>query len=92
MKKEVTTIKISKDLVSRICNLKVHPRQAYEEVIMKLLVEYKPREGVTYSVGKREITTIKISKEVLRKLSSLKVHPRQAYEEVIFMLLEGRNG
>jgi predicted CopG family antitoxin len=44
MIKEVTTIKISKDLVSRLSSLKVHPRQAYEEVILKLLEFYKKNE------------------------------------------------
>jgi hypothetical protein len=44
MKKEVTTIKISKELVSKLSVLKVHPRQAYEEVILRLLEFYKKNE------------------------------------------------
>ena len=40
-KKEVTTIKISKDTVSALNQLKIHPRQSYEEVIIKLLKNKK---------------------------------------------------
>jgi predicted CopG family antitoxin len=36
-KKEVTTIKISKDTVKALNQLKIHPRQSYEEVILNLL-------------------------------------------------------
>lgn len=45
MKKEITTIKISKEVVERLSRLKVHPRQAYEEVIVRLLEVY--RKGKT---------------------------------------------
>lgn len=38
-----TTIRISKDIVKEIEKLKVHPRQANEEIISKLLDEYKKR-------------------------------------------------
>jgi len=36
-KREITTIKISKDTVSALNELKIHPRQSYEEVILELL-------------------------------------------------------
>jgi len=93
MKKEITTIKISKEVVRELSGLKVHPRQAYEEVIVKLLEVYRKgkiaesrkEEGIS---GRKEITTIKLSKGVVERLSGLKVHPRQAYEEVIVKLLE----
>jgi len=35
--KEITTIKISKKTLDRLFKLKIHPRQSYEEVIIKLL-------------------------------------------------------
>jgi len=40
-KKEVTTIKISKDTIRLLNELKIHPRQSYEEVIVKLLESAK---------------------------------------------------
>lgn len=40
MKREITTIKISKKVVENLSKLKVHPRQAYEEVIVRLLEFY----------------------------------------------------
>jgi hypothetical protein len=97
MKKDITTIKISKKVVGELSLLKVHPRQAYEEVIVKLIEAYKKDKtafGEEISVGKKEITTIKISKNTVKELSLLKVHPRQAYEEVIVKLIENykKNG
>lgn len=41
MKKDITTIKLSKLVVEELSKLKIHPRQAYEEVIVKLLEAYK---------------------------------------------------
>ncbi len=38
---EITTIKVSKKIVERLSKLKIHPRQSYEEVIVKLLENYK---------------------------------------------------
>lgn len=35
--REFTTIKISKETVSLLNDLKIHPRQSYEEVIIELL-------------------------------------------------------
>ncbi len=43
MKKEITTIKISKKTVGELLKLKIHPRQAYEEVIVKLLEYYRKK-------------------------------------------------
>ena len=37
MAKEITTIKLSKDTVNTLNQLKIHPRQSYEEVILELL-------------------------------------------------------
>ena len=37
MEKQITTIKISKETVKALNKLKIHPRQSYEEVILKLL-------------------------------------------------------
>jgi len=39
--KRVTTMKVSKKTVLELYNLKIHPRQSYEEVIVKLLERYK---------------------------------------------------
>jgi hypothetical protein len=90
MKKEITTIKLSKKIVEELSKLKIHPRQAYEEVIIKLLSSYKGG-SFNYSYSKGEITTIKLSKKVVEELSKLKIHPRQAYEEVIVKLLSLQN-
>ena len=40
-KREITTIKISKDTVTALNQLKIHPRQSYEEVILELLKKKK---------------------------------------------------
>ncbi|MBR9691280.1 hypothetical protein GOV06_00680 [Candidatus Woesearchaeota archaeon] len=40
-RKEITTIKISKDTVKALNLLKIHPRQSYEEVILELLKKKK---------------------------------------------------
>ena len=37
MPKQITTIKLSKETVNLLNKLKIHPRQSYEEVIIKLL-------------------------------------------------------
>ncbi len=44
MKKVITTIKMSKDVVKKLSTLKIHPRQAYEEVVIELLDFYKKKE------------------------------------------------
>ena len=38
-KKEITTIKITKNTAKKLNGLKIHPRQPYEEVILKLISE-----------------------------------------------------
>ncbi len=43
MAKEITTIKLSKETVKALNQLKIHPRQSYEEVIIKLLKEKKSK-------------------------------------------------
>ena len=40
-KKDITTIKISKDTAKILNELKIHPRQSYEEVILQLLKKKK---------------------------------------------------
>ena len=86
--RQITTIKISKKIVEELSLLKIHPRQSYEEVVVKLL-EYSRNDNVTGTFTEpREITTIKLSKNTVKELSKLKIHPRQSYEEVIVKLLE----
>ena len=85
--KEITTIKISKNTVEKLSNLKIHPRQSYEEVILSVLEKHKKIEFSSQDI-KSQITTIKISKNTVEKLSNLKIHPRQSYEEVIVSLLK----
>ena len=41
--KKITTIKVSKKTVQELYDHKIHPRQSYEEVIVKLLTDYKKR-------------------------------------------------
>ena len=36
---KITTIKISKKTAEELANIKIHPRQSYEEVILKLIKE-----------------------------------------------------
>jgi predicted CopG family antitoxin len=36
-KKQITTIKLSKETAEALNRLKIHPRQSYEEVVIKLL-------------------------------------------------------
>jgi len=35
---EYTTIKLSKELQKKLNNMKIHPRQSYEEVIKMLII------------------------------------------------------
>ncbi len=39
--KQITTIKLTKKTVELLNKLKVHPRQAYEEVVLELLKRAK---------------------------------------------------
>jgi len=43
--KATTTIKLSKETVSILNSLKIHPRQSYEEVIQQLLGKVKKKNG-----------------------------------------------
>ena len=95
MKKEITTIKISKNTASILGRLKIHPRQPYEEVILKFIQEHRDSKNNSgainfsgrLSVPKKDITTIKLSKKTAEALGRLKIHPRQPYEEVILNLI-----
>jgi hypothetical protein len=86
--RQITTIKISKKIVAELSNLKIHPRQSYEEVVVKLLEYSQGNVIVKPFTEPRQITTIKLSKNTVEELSKLKIHPRQSYEEVIVQLLE----
>ena len=85
---EITTIKLSKSTVELLSRLKVHPRQPYEEVILKLISENKDKKNpgkLPQSSG--SITTIKLRKKTASLLNNLKIHPRQSYEEVVLNLV-----
>jgi hypothetical protein len=41
--KKITTIKLSKKTVELLSKLKIHPRQSYEEVILKLIKNEKKK-------------------------------------------------
>lgn len=45
--KEFTTIKISKDTVSLLNDMKIHHRQSYEEVILELIKKRGAKDGVS---------------------------------------------
>lgn len=89
MAKEVTTVKISKNAIELLSRLKIHPRQPYEEVVLKLIQERdesKKFSQIDFEVSKK-ITTIKLTKKTASILNGLKIHPRQPYEEVILNLI-----
>ena len=90
MAAEITTVKLRKSTADALSKLKIHPRQPYEEVILKL-IEAKVRlkasaPGIDID-SKKEITTIKLTKKTVEALSRLKIHPRQSYEEVIIKFI-----
>ena len=98
MAKEVTTVKLSRNTIELLNRLKIHPRQPYEEVVLKLAKEHGKSKKFSQSISessKKEITTIKLSKSTVEILRNLKIHPRQPYEEVILNLIsqneEARN-
>lgn len=86
--RQITTIKLSKKIVEELTLLKIHPRQSYEEVVVKLLENSKTNVMADAFVKPRNITTIKLSKQTVEELSKHKIHPRQSYEEVIVKLLQ----
>ena len=88
--RDITTIKLSKSTVEILNKLKIHPRQSYEEVILKFIHERRQSKKAfaqTGSPGIKEITTIKLSRKTAEILNGLKIHPRQPYEEVILNLI-----
>ena len=87
---EITTIKISRNTLESINKLKIHPRQPYEEVILKLISGNKPKSFSNFEHNS-EITTVKLSKSTVELLNKLKIHPRQSYEEVIVELIRNEN-
>lgn len=90
MAAEITTIKLRKSTADALSKLKIHPRQPYEEVILKIIgakVQLKDAHTPIDFDSKKEITTIKLTKKTVEALSRLKIHPRQSYEEVILKLI-----
>ena len=92
MDSEVTTIKLSKHAVVLLNRLKIHPRQSYEEIVLKLISEQDSRKKSDSGKqmphrGSGHITTIKLHKNTSSLLNKLKIHPRQAYEEVVLKLI-----
>ena len=47
MRKGITTIKISKKTVELLNRLKIHPRQPYEEVILRLISQNEEARSKT---------------------------------------------
>jgi hypothetical protein len=90
MIKDITTIKLSKKTVDALHRLKIHPRQSYEEVVLKLIYKHQRKKfdfsGLEFS--KEQITTIKLHKDTVELLNKLKIHPRQSYEEVVLKLVQ----
>jgi len=93
---EASTIKLSRPIVERISEMKVHRRQAYDEIIAGLVELYRKsnvieeKEEVVFR--KKSVTTVKIPKKAVQMLAALKVHPRQSYDEIIMGLLESYEG
>lgn len=95
MQKEITTIKLSKSTADSLNLLKIHPRQSYEEVILKFVQEHSrsrksqlaQKISESNSKNQKEVTTIKLAKKNVEILNQLKIHPRQPYEEVILNLI-----
>ena len=85
--KEITTIKVSRKTLNKLCKFKVHPRQSYEEVIIELIKSNKKKLRFSLHSLCKDFTTMKLSKESLLKLNKLKIHPRQSYEEIVQALL-----
>jgi len=88
MHEAITTIKLSKGAVEILNMLKVHPRQPYEEVILKFISGYRERKKpVRLPPASGVITTIKLRKRTAALLNNLKIHPRQSYEEVVLKII-----
>ena len=96
MGREITTIKLSKSTVDILNNLKIHPRQPYEEVILEFIAKNRKNNGQNKGYGHRYsahprkgITTIKLAKKTAALLNKLKIHPRQSYEEAVLKIISG---
>ena len=93
LQKEVTTVKITKETAKLLNQLKIHPRQPYEELILKFVLEHKKgfemgsRHEKSLDSKSSHVTTIKLTKRTAEALSKLKIHPRQPYEEAILNLI-----
>ncbi|MBS3096117.1 hypothetical protein J4480_01610 [Candidatus Woesearchaeota archaeon] len=88
MHEAITTIKLSKGAVEILSMLKVHPRQPYEEVILKFVSGYREgKKPVSPPPAPGIITTVKLRKKTAALLNSLKIHPRQSYEEVVLKII-----
>jgi len=91
MQREITTVKLSRKTAEILNKLKIHPRQPYEEVILKLIRERDASKNFatknSHEYSKQEITTIKLARKTAEILNKLKIHPRQPYEEVILNLI-----
>jgi len=95
MQKDITTIKLGKSTANILTGLKIHPRQSYEEVILKFVHEHNQskksqlaqRINESGHHNQKEITTIKLAKKTAEIINNLKIHPRQPYEEVILNLI-----
>jgi len=79
-------IQLSREIVKKLSNLKVHPRQSYEEIISQLLKTSNKPEFSKF-VKNDSFTTIQLSQGIAEKLTNLKIHPRQSYEEIVQALL-----
>ncbi len=87
----ITTIKLRKSTVELLNKLKVHPRQPYEEVVLKLILKYKDsrkKSDFKPRFGREQITTIKLHKDTVELLNKIKIHQRQSYEEVVLKLVQ----
>ena len=88
----ITTIKLRKSTVELLNRLKIHHRQSYEEIVLKLILKYKDSrkkfDFYKIDLGKEQVTTIKLHKDTVKLLNKLKVHPRQPYEEVILKIVQ----
>ena len=86
MRKDITTIKISKSVARSLNELKVHPRQSYEEIILELITKkYSAKKVPTIPLFAkiRDPTTIKLNRKTAELLNKMKIHPRQPYNEII---------
>ena len=86
----MTTIKVTRTTSTSLNKLKIHPRQAYDEVISELLKNPPSKSYLSRftSQDNFSITTIKISKSNVSSINKLKIHPRQSNDEVVSALIK----